>query len=491
MGRDHDEPNGNPGRVGRSGTFRREGHDPISRAVPLIRMTWTTDRWLPGQTSESRDKDLAGSCRCSLEHRQGKDPAGGVSPRRGFTLSQLVRPTSAGGTVSEMFDATSRDSNDALMDGLPVWRRPICVTLLLLRVAVLVVMFLAPSSAYLNGTDVQRTREIANEDGQPYRDFAVEYGPLTTVIDRTLLAAPTLADTELRLGLLNLTCDALLILALATWGRRAVIAYLVLSTPIVGFVYFRTDLLPVALLVVGLSLIRRGAERVGGIAVALGFLAKLWPAVAIPTLLLERRRAGIWALTATVLSTAAWLVWSPFGPWQVLTLRHSTGWQIESTGGAVLLLTGAPVRPEAGAARVGASVPGARPFLAAALVFVFVLVWRYRRDVVASTLALVAAMLFVAPILSPQYVIWALPLIAIVWARDELNLSIAMLLSLLTALVVAMLVQNLALAAPKALALVILARNALLPLVAYQSLRPKERASRLGSSVARIANDVP
>lgn len=388
------------------------------------------------------------------------------------------------------FDTTRAEPESARIDEIALWRRPTFITLLLLRILVLLVMVVAPSSYHMNGPDVRRTWEIAHEDGKPYRDFEVEYGPLTTAIDRTLLAAPTPAETERRLGVFNLACDALLILALVSWGRRAVIGYLVLSTPIVGLVYFRTDLLPVALLVVGLALLRRRAERLGALAVALGFLAKLWPAVVIPSLLFERRRAGMLALMATALSTAVWLAWSPSGPWQVVSLRHATGWQIESTVGAVWLLTGSPIRLEEGAARAGAWAPAALPFMAVALVLMFIFAWRYRRDVVATMLALVASLLFVAPILSPQFVIWVLPLAAIVWGRDEMSFSVPMLLSLLTTLVVVMLMQNFAVAAPKALATVVLARNALLPFVAYQSLRPRKRPSRLGSSVARMADDV-
>jgi hypothetical protein len=278
----------------------------------------------------------------------------------------------------------------------------VILALFIIRIAALIGAFVAPFAPALNGADVVRVWEIAHERGQPYRDFPVEYGPLTTLIDRTMLAAPTIEGTEWRLALVNVVCDALVVVALTTWGVRAAIAYLILSTPVMPFVYFRTDLLPVALLVAGLALPLRGKERIGGLSVALGFLAKLWPAIAIPSLLYERWRAGVWALVATVVSTIAWLIWAPSGPWDVLSFRHATGWQIESTIGAVLLASGAEPRLDQGAWRAGGSLPIARPLLILVLAIGIGMLWRYRRDVIATTLAAIAVMLFVAPILSPS-----------------------------------------------------------------------------------------
>ncbi len=363
----------------------------------------------------------------------------------------------------------------------------VILALLIIRIAALVGAFLAPFAPALNGADVERAWEIAHESGQPYRDFTVEYGPLTTLIDRTVLAAPTVEETKWRLALFNIACDALVVVAVTTWGVRAVIAYLTLSTPVMPFVYFRTDLLPVALLVAGLALSLRGKERVGGLSVALGFVAKLWPAIAIPSLLSERRRAGVWALVATLASAIAWLIWSPSGPWDVVSFRHATGWQIESTIGAVLLASGADPRLDQGAWRVGGSLPIARPLLILGLAIGIGMVWRYRRDAIATTLAAIAVMLFVAPILSPQYVIWLLPFAAICWARGDLDLAAPMAISALTLLVTALFLKSTIEQLPWLLTVVLLVRNALLPALAYQALRARPRWNMLGRWVDRIA----
>jgi hypothetical protein len=383
---------------------------------------------------------------------------------------------------------TPRAAPDNTLMESHMWRvGALTFALLLIRIAALVGAFVAPFAPALNGADVQRAWEIAHESGQPYRDFPVEYGPLTTLIDRTVLAAPTVEATERRLALFNVVCDALVVVALTTWGVRAVIAYLILSTPVMPFVYFRTDMLPVALLLAGLALSLRGKERIGGLSVALGFLAKLWPAIAIPSLLSERRRAGAWALIATVVSTIAWLIWAPSGPWDVLSFRHATGWQIESTVGAILLVSGADPRLDQGAWRVGESLTIARPLLILALAIGIGMVWRYRRDAIATTLAATAVMLFVAPILSPQYVIWLLPFAAICWARGDLDLAVPMAISALTLLVTALFLKTTIDQLPWFLTGVLLVRNALLPALAYQVLRARPRWNMLGRWVDHIA----
>src|SRR5262249_61839541 len=131
------------------------------------------------------------------------------------------------------------------------------------------------------------------------------------------------------------------------------------------------DLLAVARGVGGLALIRRRAERTGGVLVALGTLAKVWPLVVLPGLVVERRRrAGVWACGALLLAGVVWLaVGGISGVLDTFTFGHATGWQIESTIGAVRFLTGGgPVRREVGALRVG-SMPGwAGPLLAVRLV---------------------------------------------------------------------------------------------------------------------------
>lgn len=206
--------------------------------------------------------------------------------------------------------------------------------------------------------------------------------------------------------------------------------------------------------------------------------------------MIERRRAGVWALVATGASMIAWIIWSPSGPWDVLSFRHATGWQIESTVGAILLTSGADPRLDQGAWRVGLSLPIARPLLILLLVIAVAVVWRYRRDTIATTLAATAVTLFLAPILSPQYIIWLLPLAAICWARGDLDLATRMAISLLTLLVTAFFLKSTIEQLPSLLTAVILVRNALLLLLAYRALRARPGRDMLGRWVNRVSQDI-
>jgi hypothetical protein len=164
----------------------------------------------------------------------------------------------------------------------------------------------------------------------------------------------------------------------------------------------------------------------------------------------------------------------------VLSLRHATGWQIESTIGATLLAFGADPRLDQGAWRVGRSLPIARPLLILMLVIAFAVVWYYRRDVIATTLAAIAAMLFVAPILSPQYIIWLLPFAAICWARGGVDLATPLAISELTFAVTAFFLKSSIEQLPWMLTVVLLARNAMLPVLAYQALHGSPQRDMLG-----------
>ena len=146
------------------------------------------------------------------------------------------------------------------------------------------------------------------------------------------------------------------------WSRRAGIAYLILGTPFLlfPFPYVRIDLFSVFLAVLALSLVRKGMDRTGGVALGVAALAKLWPLVLAPLLIVTDRRRSLvsWAITMAV-GVALWLAFfGPAGLAQVATFRGSKGWQIESIPGVFFHMAdhGAS-HVEQGAWRTGAQVP--------------------------------------------------------------------------------------------------------------------------------------
>jgi hypothetical protein len=324
--------------------------------------------------------------------------------------------------------------------------------------------------------DVRRFYKIAVSHGTPYRDFQVEYPPLMygaiKVLDSSTLQGSIRATMWSQL-LLDLAVAALLAWG---WGRRAGVAYLILGAPFLlyPFLYLRLDLLSVALAVGGLALVRHRRPALGGTALALACFAKVWPVLLVPSLLVRRSwRALIACLAVGVAGVAAWVAWAGTnGLVQVVSMRGATGWEIESTVGALVRALGNDtVHLQRGAWRIG-TVPGWAYLTLGGLclvtvVAVWVLAARRRPhgamvlDGVAA-LGAIGAFLIFSPLLSPQFTIWMVPFAAIAAARRDrvvggLALAIVGLSVLDLNLVVELVHTNLAV--PQA---VILVRNGLL-----------------------------
>jgi hypothetical protein len=185
------------------------------------------------------------------------------------------------------------------------WRsmagRLVLVALLVVALAARAEQISSSLHTFATGAPVPRTTylprftEIAAAEGRPYRQFPVEYPPVSLGAIE-LVAGSDANQTGIHLVWLMVVCDLLTAAALAFgWGRRAAVSYLVLTVPLLGFLYMTIDLLSAALAVGAVALLVRGRERVGGVALAAGVLAKVWPFVLGPLMVLERkRRAFVW-----------------------------------------------------------------------------------------------------------------------------------------------------------------------------------------------------
>ncbi len=285
--------------------------------------------------------------------------------------------------------------------------------------------------------DVRRWQKISDAPGIPYRDTRIEYPPLTWAAAK-VIDTPSLRTETQRLVWSQLGLDLLTAAALAYgWGRRAAVAYLLLGLVLTlwPFIYIRLDLLPVVLAAWGLAWARRNRPLVGGTALGLACLAKLWPLALLPLMAVARRGRALAA--AVVTSGLLFAVWIALGTTRgvrdVVTFRGAKGWQIESVGGALVRAIGsAPVMPEMGAVRVGQVSPIARDLSVLLLVVLVFVVWRLLNrshaqsaglvDAVAPA-TVVAGLLAVSPILSPQYAVWLLPFAAIAAAYGEWGIA--------------------------------------------------------------------
>ena len=290
----------------------------------------------------------------------------------------------------------------------------------------------APSKYRILPGDARRFHKIASHEGQPYRDFAVEYPPvMVAAID--VIDGGSFRSTTVRLMWSQLVVDLAIAAAVAwAWGRRAGIAYLVLGLPFLlyPFIYLRLDLLSVFLAVLGIGLVRRRHQYAGGATLAIACFAKLWPVVLVPVLIVRRAWRALAAFVAVgVAGTAAWIAWGIDGPVQVLTFRGAKGWEFESTVGALVRSAGG-VTPhiERGAWRVGEVTSLVSGLLVLALLAGLTAAWvlasraKPRGTDVLDGLAPMAAItvfLVLSPLLSPQFLVWVLPFAAIAAAHGE------------------------------------------------------------------------
>ncbi len=271
-------------------------------------------------------------------------------------------------------------------------------------------------------TYLPRFTEIAAAEGRAYRDFPVEYPPVSLGAIE-LVAGTNANETGANLVWLMVLFDLVTAVALGIgWGRRAAVFYLLLTVPLLAFLYTTIDLISVALAVSAVALVIRGRERLGGVALAAAVLAKVWPVALVPVMVVQRkRRALAWSVGALALGTLVWVWWGgPSGLLQVATQRHTPGWEFESLVGSVLwaLGRGGLVSISDSTRVVGVAPWWAKALLLGAAVAGIAAVWhrasrREPRELGLPAVAAVSILLLAAPLLSPPYMIWLAPWAAI------------------------------------------------------------------------------
>ena len=293
------------------------------------------------------------------------------------------------------------------------------------------------------------------DGGLPYRDFAFEYPPL---------AAPAIAPAgparhrggELPLGVRDLDPGrrhgrgaAVRRAGAGTGGdpRRAMLAAALMPLLCGALVRTHFDVFPVAILLGGLLLLCRDRPRAGLAVLGLGAMTKLFPLVAVPVAIAwlvargQRREAwqGALACAATIAVVAlAAVAASPDGAADAVRYHLDRPVQIESSPAMVVLgldavgagdavsvsshrSDGAPARRRRrGGCAVRRRAGGLVALLAAR-------VGRTPRELVLASLAGTVAFALFGKVLSPQFVIWALPLgaLAFAWRMHALAAAIA------------------------------------------------------------------
>jgi uncharacterized membrane protein len=293
----------------------------------------------------------------------------------------------------------------------------------------------------------------------PYRDFSVEYPPGAL----PMFALPGFAepgrDQDVSQGFrrafetLMWLCGAGALLAMVSTlasisATRAhlwrALAFAALAPLALGAVILsRFDLWPTALVVASLAAFAAGWMRVGAVALGAAIATKLFPVVLVPLGIAyvwrrEGRRealvcAGIVAVVVAVIF-APFVVLSPSGVWDSVSGQLSRPLQIESLGSALLIalhhVAGTHVDEYTSHGSQNLHATGASALavvetvvLAAALIALWA--WFARSDARPSTLvrayaAAIALFIAFGKVLSPQFMIWLIPLVPLVRGRRGL-----------------------------------------------------------------------
>jgi uncharacterized membrane protein len=309
-------------------------------------------------------------------------------------------------------------------------------------------------------TDVpvyQRYGDAIEAGELPYRDFRPEYPPLALVafaVPSFLTAgdagyARAFAVEMIVLGLLLVVLTAVALRALRATGVAVspLGLALVAALPVLlgSLVLTRFDLVPAALSVAVIAAVLSGRSVLAAVIAGLAVATKIYPIVLVPVLVAYEwrrngRRAGIRVGAITGATTALvylpFLVVAPAGVGASLWRQLSRPLQLESLG-AALLHAGASVigEPVAVISSFGSQnldgwpASGVAPLTSLAQLGLLAAIWwcaaRTRAShesetlVVCSAAAVVAFVAF-GKVLSPQFLVWILPLVALVPGRRGL-----------------------------------------------------------------------
>ena len=301
---------------------------------------------------------------------------------------------------------------------------------------------------------------IVRDHRMPYRDFTVEYPPAAL----PMFVVPALggygeggdppdARYRHRFELLMVAC-ALLALAAgaatlvgagASLVRTALALGAVALAPLLlgSVVLSRFDYWPAALTVVALSLLVAGRLRLAAVAIGVGVAAKVYPGVLLPLLLADawrtrgREEAGRCALVAAaaaVLCFAPFLVVSPDGVWESVQRQTGRPLQLETLGSGALMVAHdlfglkATIVSSFGSQNLQTRFSGVAATLTTllqigSLVAIWALYWKRgsgREDTIRYAAAAVTAFVAFGKVLSPQYLIWLIPLVPLVGGRRGL-----------------------------------------------------------------------
>ena len=267
---------------------------------------------------------------------------------------------------------------------------------------------------------------IVDHHQVPYRDFPVDYPPGSLPV----FVPPAYFDNyATAFEWVMAACGIVLVAALA-FIRRAAAYYAALAPLLVGsLILSRFDLWPALLLVVALGALLAGRDAVGWAFLGAAVASKLWPLVVVPPAVLGSVRRGYGRAVLAGIATAAaafvpFAVIAPHGLWHTLSSQGSRPLQIESLGAAFLTTFGHPhvvtthgSQNLAGHGALGAALAVIGTLAVAAVWVAFARGQLTRDRFVRYAVAAVCGFVAFDKVLSPQYLLWLIPLVPLVRGR--------------------------------------------------------------------------
>ena len=263
----------------------------------------------------------------------------------------------------------------------------------------------------------------------PYRDFAVEYPPGALV---AFIAPAAFGDYASAFAWEMAACGVLLVIAVAAIRIEASV-YVALAPVLVGsLILSRFDLWPTLLTVAALAALLRERHVLGWGLLGGAVAAKLWPVVLVPLALVWSYRAGriraaLAGLAVVAVAFVPFALLAPRGLWDSITGQGSRPLQIESLGASLFTVFGHPrVITTHGSQNVaGHGAVGAAFALLqiAALLALWIGFARGRANearLLRYSAAVVCAFVVFGKVLSPQFLIWLVPLVPLVRGRRGL-----------------------------------------------------------------------
>jgi uncharacterized membrane protein len=270
---------------------------------------------------------------------------------------------------------------------------------------------------------------ILNHGLVPYRDFAVEYPPGAIAV---FILPAAFTNYASAFAWEMAVCGVVLVAVVAAVRREAAF-YVALAPVLAGsLILSRFDLWPALLTVAALAALLRERHRLGWGLLGAAVAAKLWPLVIVPLALVWSYRAGRIRAALAGLAVAAavfapFAIVAPHGLWDSVRGQASRPLQIESLGASLFTAFGHPHVISSHGSQNVAGHGGVAALFALLQVAVLVALWiAFARGpatgdrLLRYSGAAVCAFIAFGKVLSPQFLLWLIPLVPLVRGRRGL-----------------------------------------------------------------------